>query len=410
MKHLTSIIIILLLTFLSASNFCQKTESTTKRIEDTFEHGRTIFQTGPDWKIESGRMEFSKNKIETEYYPDGTEEEIYLEGTTAYNLLPEEYSDFTVSVETEFLRGDLYPFGITFGNRSKHGYSFMIYADNIYTLVEWIITDLGVPLIENTYSNLITSIDNILKVTCIGTNIKCYINGKKIIDIKDNDLTGGRIGLIATTGVFCAFDDFRIGPPEEDVDKISLRESFAGKYPVFSSNENWKVKDSQLHFSTDKHELGFYRYVVDANVRDFFISVKTKCTGEIKNNGYGLLFGLSEKVYYTFLIAQDGHYKLSKWNGSEWINIIEWTETDQVKPDFNLLRVNCSEQKLECYINDTKVIDNLYTEFNGGEVGIYCSGGIQAAFDDFVLSPPKYIIIQTEEEKKQPKVRGKGKS
>ena len=164
-----------------------------------------------------------------------------------------------------------------------------------------------------------------------------------------------------------------------------LREDFEDENCVFKPDEIWTLSEGKLVFSnpSDKNSTSWIR--LTKIYSDVTFSVNTKWNGKATNLGFGLLFGSEGNNFYSFVIAQDGHYKLSKWFNSEWSNLFPWKEITLKPSGFNKLMVSTSGTKIKCYLNDELLIDIEDNSFSAGKVGLCCNSKVSAAFDDFVI-------------------------
>jgi pectate lyase len=122
----------------------------------------------------------------------------------------------------------------------------------------------------------------------------------------------------------------------------------------------------------------------------------TRLTGPLQN-----IFGLAcragkLKNYYFFIISSDGYYALGKIkNGKTSLIGQEMMAQDAViipGDGPNHLRFTCSGETLSGYVNGQLVASSTDTDFFSGDAGLVAgaldTGGVEIAFDNFVVSRP----------------------
>jgi len=120
-------------------------------------------------------------------------------------------------------------------------------------------------------------------------------------------------------------------------------------YDDFSNGESWplyaddhvsfKVKDSNLvmtAFNPDKYNGWMLTWPV---ISDYYLEMTTKtqqCSGK---DTYGNMVRAvkTDKGYigYLYNISCDGHYSLRRWNGEQYISLVDWTPSDQINSGAN---------------------------------------------------------------------------
>lgn len=109
---------------------------------------------------------------------------------------------------------------------------------------------------------------------------------------------------------------------------------------------------------------------------DFVLEVDTIQDQGPSNNSYGVLFRIEDAGhFYRFGISGDGFYFLDKSVGSEWVSLIDWTESHHINRGqaSNRLKVTCAGSKITLYVNDQRlatVTDDSYTH---GDIGLFAA-------------------------------------
>lgn len=143
---------------------------------------------------------------------------------------------------------------------------------------------------------------------------------------------------------------------------------------MFDSNQNnWLVEESDDEYSLTKYEVvdGIYRWDVTAHqpfigwvrgdkelLTDFYLSVDARQVEGADTADYGVIFREDDNSnFYYFGISDQGAYVLYMYY-EEWVTMIDWTDTDLIKPgDVNRIAVLGEGSHFTFFINDRYLID-----------------------------------------------------
>lgn len=226
-----------------------------------------------------------------------------------------------------------------------------------------------------------------LKVTCFGNNIKCYINGKKVIDTIDKSFSNGSVGFYADGAGECSFDDFYIGPVEVTKNDDFFKEDFKQNISIFPLYNNLVLNNNQLIFLEGDKDARIF-YTLEKDYSEGTIISNLKWISGKEDYGYGITFGNSYNGTYNFLISPQGFYMLSKIK-NKFLTIVPWTKTDEINPnEFNQLKVTFANKAIRCYINDELVISVLDEFIKPGKIGFIVPSNTICSCNYFEISPP----------------------
>jgi len=160
------------------------------------------------------------------------------------------------------------------------------------------------------------------------------------------------------------------------------------KVPFFdgfdNNNNNWEVantKDVTINISNGsynfnhKREKGGWSLLqpIDLNQnKDFKIETLIVKKSGVDNTGYGLVWGKNSTSYYWFNITSNGYYRISKNENGTFNNLVGWTKSDAIKKGdgkYNILKIEKRGNKVNYYVNATKVKTLDFTPFFGNEFG-----------------------------------------
>ena len=132
------------------------------------------------------------------------------------------FTDFVLEVETKFVDGtdDNWHSVCCRVDDQNNYYEFSISADGYYRLAVWMMDEDIDPSNHTTFSSHILQgrdAINLLRVECVGDNLRLLVNGHLLTEMTDNRLTGGDITLgvasLADTYSEIAFDNLVITEP-----------------------------------------------------------------------------------------------------------------------------------------------------------------------------------------------------
>jgi hypothetical protein len=180
----------------------------------------------------------------------------------------------------------------------------------------------------------------------------------------------------------------------------------------FDDNDNgWPIGDYEDEYEKGILSITDGKYLIDItakkpffwwlppdmeNMKDFYLSVEgNKLEGPADMN-YGLVFRDFEGLHYYFQIRPDTqHYKVSRFDGQEWLTLIDSTFSSRIeRHGSNQLAVLAQGSHFTFFINgkevDTAEDDTLKTGRCGVGFSVYHAGDkLKLEFDHFEVRVPK---------------------
>lgn len=182
----------------------------------------------------------------------------------------------------------------------------------------------------------------------------------------------------------------------------------------FSSNDNnWLVGNQpSKYFATLNRVIadGRYRWEAEVSlpssispawlmgyqVSDFHLIVTCKhISGSRAGSAWGVIFRVQDNQnHYWFRMTDTQFFAVSVQKDSQWLNIVDWTRTDRIKPNgVNQVEVIGRETHFIFLINGQMVKEVDEGHFSQGLVGLAIEGytpGEKTAFDfmDIILRAP----------------------
>jgi hypothetical protein len=109
---------------------------------------------------------------------------------------------------------------------------------------------------------------------------------------------------------------------------------------------------------------------------DFVLEVDATQDEGPSNNSYGLLFRSEDaEHFYRFGISGDGFYFLDKSVGSEWVPVIDWTESPYINRGqaSNRLKVTCAGSQITLHVNDQHLAAVTDDSYDHGDIGLFAA-------------------------------------
>ena len=174
-------------------------------------------------------------------------------------------------------------------------------------------------------------------------------------------------------------------PPASDPRLYLGNPSF---FDTFSSGANWALyEDDHVSFEIDSGQLVMTAFNPDywegwmlswPVISDFYlemIATPQKCAG---TDRYGMMARAqkSDGDYLGYLVgfSCDGHYSLRRWNGSSFVTIVDWTESEYIRKGAgqgNRIGLMADGKKLSLYANGVllkEISDDIHLS---GKFGVF---------------------------------------
>ncbi len=195
--------------------------------DSTFEEGNiglfaaaNVHVSFDNLKVFQGNLFFDDNfsKISDDWaqtdfaYNQDGEYLILAEGTDYYSWRAETLADISYKAEARYLSGPTDTgFGLLFRFQDiDNNYTFNITRTGYFRLGRYIDGE-SENLVDWIKSRTINQHGkNILKVECIGSLMKLYINDNQVAEVEDDTYRAGQIGLVSYYDVFSAFDNVEV--------------------------------------------------------------------------------------------------------------------------------------------------------------------------------------------------------
>jgi hypothetical protein len=195
----------------------------------------------------------------------------------------------------------------------------------------------------------------------------------------------------STSVISCPYCHASVVVPE-DLRQVSDVAAWSVQlFDGFTENENsWLVGDQQSKYFTKLSRVitdGRYRWeaqtstatgmasawLSDYPVSDFHLDVTCKhIRGSKAGSSWGVVFRVQDNDnHYWFRITDNQFFAVSLMKDSQWLNIVEWTKTDAIKPHgVNQIDVIGHGTHFTFLINEQVVTEINDERFQQGSVGV----------------------------------------
>jgi hypothetical protein len=136
------------------------------------------------------------------------------------------------------------------------------------------------------------------------------------------------------------------------------------------ASSKMQIKDGEMHF-TIKNKASSARWSVSwLEIEDYYLEVKASTPASCSGlDRYGIMFRAPDPNQgYHFGVTCNGKYILTRWDGSNWVVLVNYTDSDKVNTGgntSNLLGVYVVGDQIKLYVNDTQVASLTDGFFDG---------------------------------------------
>ncbi len=161
-----------------------------------------------------------------------------------------------------------------------------------------------------------------------------------------------------------------------------------------SSKQQTEITDGSYWLrSKDADALQFFLQPIPSrDAGDFYLELAIAHEGGPSNQGYGLVWGVSDdfQSYYALLISANRKYTILRVENGRYKDIKRWTESKLVNGSgkLNQLGMYRRDDLLEFYLNGRMVFKNRYEPTPGETMGILLNGKLKLRADHFFLRDP----------------------
>lgn len=151
-----------------------------------------------------------------------------------------------------------------------------------------------------------------------------------------------------------------------------------------------------IHTVNPKYSNRTENYFQFDEKQDFRIETKIEKLDGDNSRFYGLTWGCAPSNYHAFLISESGLFVVVSCVENKNEYHAKWKKFDKIAQNADILAVQRLGNKLEFYINKTKVFETKYLDFWGYRHGIFASPELIVQVDYIkFFSIKKQTIVQT---------------
>lgn len=188
---------------------------------------------------------------------------------------------------------------------------------------------------------------------------------------------------------------------EQTLAKLTLiysddfNDSETGWGEVFEPHTVRQYGGSRYHIIAKENDV-FTWSKLGRDFTDFVLEVEATQDQGPSNNSYGVLFRIEDdEHFYRFGISGDGFYFLDKSVGSEWVPVIDWTESPYINRGqaSNHLMVICAESQITLHVNDQHLATVTDDSYDHGDLGLFAASfaepNVHITFDNLKVRAAK---------------------
>jgi hypothetical protein len=152
-----------------------------------------------------------------------------------------------------------------------------------------------------------------------------------------------------------------------------FNDSETGWGEVFEPDTVRQYGGSRYHIIAKENDV-FTWSKLGRDFTDFVLEVDATQDQGPSNNSYGVLFrSEDDEHFYRFGISGDGFYFLDKSVGSEWVPVIDWTESPYINRGqaSNRLKVICTGSQITLHVNDQHLATVTNDSYDHGNIGLF---------------------------------------
>jgi hypothetical protein len=209
------------------------------------------------------------------------------------------------------------------------------------------------------------------------------------------------VGLIlAAAALACSVGGATSGDEPGGETAVLLQDDFS------NPSTGWEIGDYQggsvgysdgIYFVTSTESGGIMWGLSGHNFGDVDVTVEaTQISGpDNDNNGYGIGCRIQANDDGYFLrISGDGYYSIARTDDGEFTYLVDWDTSNRINTGnaTNTIRVVCSGDTLELYVNDRRVADATDSTYTTGDITLtattFETTPTTVHFDDIVVREP----------------------
>jgi hypothetical protein len=187
-----------------------------------------------------------------------------------------------------------------------------------------------------------------------------------------------------------------VPPPPENLTLIyedDFTDSFGGWDDAFDAYTTKQYGNNRYQIEVNTDNLIAWG-LANRDVSDFTLEVEARQEDGAPSNSYGLLFRLQDRDnFYRYDISGDGFFLLSKFENGLWHTLIDWTQSEFINPDTNILKVSAFGPSITVWANGQALGSIIDDSFEHGNFGFFASTFSEpymwVSFDNLKLLAPE---------------------
>ena len=288
-------------------------------------------------------------------------------------------------------------FGVSFNYHERTGTAskpasdfllFLVYDRGAYTVLRYKDGQTSV-LYSPTKTQLVKpGVKATLTVDAVKGSLTMYLNGVQVAQLREDSLVSGGYGLFTTGHSVARFDDFKVFADRPK--PAGQTDDFSGEKKLFEGSwgeVNYVYDSGRYLIDTMKTKfIGLSPFPDEA--QDFELAVDVELVNGDPSSGYGVYIrdykGESGGFNQFRFLVSGGWYAVEQSIEERPIAVSEWAEHSSIQAGgVNRLKITAKSGDLAYFINGVEVWHGEDSRPHRGAYGLFCSAGIEVAFDNF---------------------------
>ncbi len=182
--------------------------------------------------------------------------------------------------------------------------------------------------------------------------------------------------------------------PKAGLGEPTFHDTFndASNWPLYTDQHvSFEIKDSKLVMTAFNPDFYSGWILPPPVISDFYLEMATEtkdCSGK---DQHGLMVRAVKTdqgyIGYHYAISCDGQYTLRRWNGSQYVTLIDWTASDRINAgsnQMNRIGLMANGNKFSMYANGSLIGEYQDDTHSEGRFGVFIGSAVTPNFTTHV--------------------------
>jgi hypothetical protein len=182
--------------------------------------------------------------------------------------------------------------------------------------------------------------------------------------------------------------------PKAGLGEPTFHDTFndASNWPLYTDQHvSFEIKDSKLVMTAFNPDFYSGWILPPPVISDFYLEMATEtkdCSGK---DQHGLMVRAVKTdqgyIGYHYAVSCDGHYTLRRWNGSQYVPLVDWTASDRINAgsnQMNRIGLMANGNKISMYANGSLIGEYQDDTHLEGRFGVFIGSAVTPNFTTHV--------------------------